>query len=148
MMSPFVAGERILIMRWPLALVPVCALAAAGCGGGGHHATSAPSLQAPAVAQQLRVTLQTAFHPTASLATYTPPRSPIHANVRACTGPASGGAGAYRCVLTPQRGFAPKSVTVAVKPDGTWTLAVPHNPREHRRSYRAMYGGGLHMPNR
>ncbi len=139
-------------MRWPVGLVLVAGLAAAGCGGGGHHASQAPTT-APAsatpVAQQLRTVLQGALHPRAGLETYTPPRAPLHANVRACSGPQGGGAGTYTCTLAPTgHGFAPHSISVVVKPDGTWSVNVPHNPREHIRSMRMMYGTGLHMPSR
>jgi len=140
-------------MRWPVGLVLVAGLAAAGCGGGEHHASQAaastPAAATPTVAQQLRVTLQAALHPRGSLETYTPPRATLHANVGGCSGPAGGHDGTYTCTLTPTGGgFAPRSLTVLVKPDGTWSTTIPHNPREHVRSQRGIYGFGLHMPSR
>jgi hypothetical protein len=45
-------------------------------------------------------------------------------------------------------GFAPRFITVLVKPDGTWSFTIPHDPRERLRSQRGMYGRGLHMPSR
>jgi hypothetical protein len=138
-------------MRRPLGLVLLAGLAAAGCGGGGHHASQAPTTApTPApVAQQLRTALQGALHPTGNLETYTPPRAPLHANVRVCSGPPKGRAGFYRCTLAPTgHGFAPRFITVLVKPDGTWSFTIPHDPRERLRSRRGVYGSGLHMPSR
>jgi hypothetical protein len=143
-------------VRRPLGLVLLAGLAAVGCGGGGgSHASQAPAAARPAtqaaqpIAQQLRIVLQGALHPTAGIETYTPPSPPIHANVRACSGPPRGRAGFYRCTLAPTgHGFAPRFITVLVKPDGTWSFTIPHDPRERLRSQRGVYGSGLHMPSR
>jgi hypothetical protein len=45
--------------------------------------------------------------------------------VGSCTGPPSGGAGAYRCTTTPRGPGGVRSVTVAVARDGTWSTTLP-----------------------
>jgi hypothetical protein len=99
------------------------------------------------VAQQLRAVLDNGFNAgTVMLGSLHQPRSPVHAHVRACSGPPDGRAGTYVCRLVPTgRGFAPRSLTVRVTPDGTWSATIPPNPREHERSLHGVWGAGLRI---
>jgi hypothetical protein len=73
-------------------------------------------------------------------------RSPrrVRAEVQACAGPRSGGAGDYQCTLRTRRRTL--SLTVDVKTNGTWSAILPANPHSRARGVSMIWGGLLDMP--
>ena len=132
----------------------------AGCGGG--HARPAGQTSAatpPPVATQVRDELRAALRnrgtpPQPALPSIPGPRPGLlldlpYSAVRACSGPAAGGAGAYTCATTPHGRNGVASVIVDVTSTGTWSMRqVPvHTTIRGRKVVAAamVWGTGIRL---
>ncbi len=88
------------------------------------------------MSEQLRQALQEGFHPTLSS-----PLATARAEVLSCSGPASGGAGAYTCALQPHRSYIPRSLPVKVDAGGGYQATI-----QARRGVQMLWGVGLRLP--
>jgi hypothetical protein len=112
------------------------------CGGGGHHnASPAP------VAEQVRQALLDALtHPALpALNTARRPQLP-YVGVSVCVGPAHGGAGRYRCTTTPRGRRGLRSITVRVKPDGSWSTEAVKVRGQRSAGVTSIWGVGIRLP--
>jgi hypothetical protein len=136
-------------MRHHLGLIAAALTAGLLPGCGGKRGSAAPAAAPPPVAVQVRDALMGALRqpaaPLAAQRTRLPYRS-----VAACTGPAAGGAGRYRCHTTPTGRHGLREVAVDVRADGTWSTApvpVTRMFRGHRRpAVSSIWGTGIRMP--
>ena len=115
-------------------------VALAGCGGASDQPTTAAAV--PPVSDQVHDAL------TSALAHSRPERLPFAA-VGACTGPAAGGPGSYRCQTTPKPRHGVSEVRVAVHADGTWAtppMQVTGVINGHQRPATSGLWGVLHLP--
>ena len=131
-------------MRCALAGIAVLAATAAlsGCGGG------QPKSQEPApppVGRQVHDVLLAA---TDGPGMNGQPALP-YVDVGVCTGPADGGAGAYRCSTTPRGRSGVRTVVVDVKADGSWQSEMfpVETTLQGRRTtaQRGVWGAGLRL---
>jgi hypothetical protein len=115
-----------------------------GCGAD-HRSAGPHAAPPPPVAVQVRDALVTALHQPAAPRARLPYRA-----VAGCTGPATGGAGRYRCHTTPRGEHGLRELAVDVRADGTWSTApVPVTSvlRGHRRpAVSSVWGTGIRMP--
>ena len=123
-------------------------LIAGGCGGGGPR-HSPPRAATPPVAQQVRAALLESLSRPAlpDMTTAQRPHLPFVA-ISACSGPAGGAAGRYRCATTPRGRRGLRSVTVQVKRDGTWSTQPLTVTLRGRRTtaVTSVWGTGIRMP--
>lgn len=139
-------------MRRVLVVVGLGSAAAlvGACGGASQQRPPVPPSATP-VAEQVRDALRASLHnqPTVSGVATPRPRLP-YAAVRACTGPAAGAQGAYRCSTTPFGPRGVRTVIVDVRRDGKWaTRPIPVQTTIRGRRTTAMtgvWGFGLRMP--
>lgn len=119
-----------------------------GCGGKSSPATPSAG-PPPPVAVQVRDALMGALRQPAAPLAAQRARLPYR-SVAACTGPAAGGAGRYRCHTTPRGRHGLRELAVDVRADGTWSTApVPVSSmfRGHRRpAVSSIWGTGIRMP--
>jgi hypothetical protein len=112
----------------------------AGCGGASQEQAASTSV--------LPVSVQVHDALTSALR-HSPPRRLPYVAVAACTGPATGGAGRYRCQTTPRPQRGVREVKVVVRSNGTWStspMPVVGVINGHHATAMSGLWGVIHLP--